>query len=95
MEASDWLLKIVRRNIDDRKSKNSLKRLISLTSWDHCDHIFQSVGKGSEIFGNRRQGKRKKKRGGVGGWGKERKKVGRGGWGRTKKKCGGWGGVGG
>ena len=96
MEASDWLLKIVSREIDDRRSKNSSKMLISLTSSATCDHIFrshdgtsESVGKGSGIFGNLRQGKRKKRGEGWVGEGKK-KKEGRGGWGK-EKKCGGWG----
>ena len=78
MEASDWLLKIIGRNLDDIRSKNSSKRLISLTSWDHIDPIFrshdgssESVGKGSGIFGNLGQDKREKKRVGVGGAGKK------------------------
>ena len=80
MEASDWLLKIVGREIDDIISKNSSKRLISLTSWAHIDHIFrsqdstsESVGKDSGIFDKARG-----------------KKEGRGGWGKDIKKCGGW-----
>ena len=68
MEASDWLLKIVQRKSMTSGLKIAQKRLISLTSSDPSDHIFQnqdgpseSVGKGSGIFGNRRQGKRKKR----------------------------------
>ena len=95
MEASDWLLKIVGREIDDRRSKNSSKMLISLTSSATCDHIFrshdgtsESVGKGSGIFGNLRQGKRKKR--GEGWVGKERrKKRGEVGGGRRKSVEGG------
>ena len=94
MEASDWLLKIIGRNLDDIRSKNSSKRLISLTSWDHIDPIFrshdgssESVGKGSGIFGNLGQDKREKKRGGVGGGRKEKK---RGGVGGAGKKSAGW-----
>ena len=93
MEASDWLLKIVGREIDDIISKNSSKRLISLTSWPHIDHIFrsqdstsESVGKGSGIF-DKARGKKE----GRGRWGKAIKKRGGVGGGRTKK-CGGWGG---
>ena len=100
MEASDWLLKIVRQNLDDIRSKNSSKRLISLTSWDHIDPIFQShdgssksVGKGSGIFGNLGQGKRKKR--GEGWVGEGKKKRGEGWVGQDKKKCGGWVGMGG
>ena len=101
MEASDWLLKIVGREIDDRRSKNSSKMLISLTSSATCDHIFRShdgtsksVGKGSGIFGNLRKSSARqegKKRGGVGGGRKEEKTRGGVGGGRTKK-FGGWGG---
>ena len=88
MEASDWLLKIVGREIDDRRSKNSSKRLISLTSSAPCDHIFRSqdgtserVRESSAIFGRQEE-----KIEGRGGWGKERKKRGGVGGGRTKKK---------
>ena len=98
MEASDWLLKIDGREIDDRRSKNSSKMLISLTSSATCDHIFRShdgtsksVGKGSGIFGNLRKsseifGKARGKKEGRGGWGKERRKnEGRGWRGKDKK----------
>ena len=61
--------------------KIARKKLISLTSSAHFDPIFRSwdgpseiVGKGSGIFGNRRQGKRKEKRGE--GWVGEGKKKG-------------------
>ena len=101
MEASDWLLKIVGREIDHRRSKNSLKRLISLTSSAPCDHIFrsqdgtsESVGKGSGIFGHLRQGRRKKKRGGVGGGRKEKRGEGWVGEGQKKGAEGGVGWVG-
>ena len=94
-----WLLKIVGRDIDDIRSKNSSKRLISLTSWASCDHIFrshdgtsESVGKGS---GHLRESsaRQEKKKGGVGG-GKERKKRGEGWVGKEQKKSA-EGGVGG
>ena len=73
--------------------------LISLTSWDTCDHIFrshdgtsESVGKGSGIFGHLRKCKKKKKREWVGGGRKEKKRGGDG-EGRTKKvRRVGWGG---
>ena len=71
--------------------KIARKRLISLTSSAPSDPIFrswdgpsESVGKGSGIFGNRRQGKRKKREEGWVGEGK--KKEGRGGWVMTSSK---------
>ena len=76
---NDWLLKIVGREIDDIRSKNSSKRLISLTSWASCDHIFrshdgtsESVGKGSGHL--RESSARQEKKKGRGGWGKGKKK---------------------
>ena len=72
-----------RTKSDDIISKNISKKVISLTSSAHFDHIFrsqdgpsESVGKGSGIFGKARGTKRgegwvgegkKKERGGVGG----------------------------
>ena len=63
------------------------KKLISLTSWDTCDPIFQShdgtlesVGKGSGIFGKAKGKKRgegwmgEKDQGGVGGEGQKIRK---------------------
>ena len=120
METSDWLLKIVGRESNDIRSKNSPK--ISLCwrmgpfrpqfseddvteSWllISGEDLRKIFGKRRQGFGNGRQGKRKKKRGGVGegrqeekkrggvGEGK-RKKEGRGGWGKARKYQGGAGG---
>ena len=65
MEASDWLLKIVGRKAMTYNLKIARKRLISLTSSAHFDHIFrsqdgpsESVDKGSGIFGKARGTKR-------------------------------------
>ena len=40
--ASDWLLKIFRRDIDFPKMQKNRKKLIRLTSWDTLDQIFRS-----------------------------------------------------
>ena len=66
MAASDWLLKIVGRQAMTSCQKIAPKKLISLTSWDPSDHIFEDdvtytwLGIGGEdlrkIVGKRRQG---------------------------------------
>ena len=98
--ASDWLLKIFRRDIDFPKMQKIDKKLIRLTSWATSDPIFRrwswlliggehlrkSVGNRRKIFGKGRKNLRKSV-------GKARRKKSREGWvGKARKKQGGVGG---
>ena len=100
--ASDWLLKIFRRDIDFPKMQKKIdKKLIRMTSWATSDPIFrrwswlliggEHLRKSSEnLRKNLRKsvGKARRKKSREGWVGEGQKKAGRGRWGKARKKEG-------